>query len=300
MSDDNRRDNANDAMGLELLDDQAEAQVRRVWHEERWFFSVIDVIGLLTDSEQPRFYWANMKRRITDEGFVELLSKCQQLKMLSADGKQRLTDAADTETLMRIIQSIPSPKAEPFKQWLARVGAERLEEMQDPELAADRMRQDYRRLGYADDWIEKRMQGIIIRDELTGEWHHRGASDADFGALTNTIHKGTFDVGVAGHKRVKGIGQRANLRDNMTVLELLLTQIGEATATELHQVRDSQGLSELQRDTKDAGGVAGRTRRDIEAQTGRPVVSSENANSLTAKAKQPQLFSGDAAEQQKE
>ena len=210
--------------------------------------------------------------------------------MKSADGKHYLTDAADTETLLRIIQSIPSPKAEPFKQWLARVGYERLEEMENPELAADRMRREYQRLGYDDEWIDKRLQGIIIRDELTGEWRARGASDDDFGALTNTIHRGTFDHSVASHKKVKHIGARANLRDNMTTLELLLTQVGEATATELHQARDSQGLPALEADAHEAGEVGGNVRRDIEARTGRPVVSSENATSLTGRGQQPQLF----------
>ncbi|WIG60666.1 MAG: hypothetical protein OJF49_003414 [Ktedonobacterales bacterium] len=216
--------------------------------------------------------------------------------MKSADGKHYLTDAADTETLPRAIQSIPSPKAEPFKQWLARIGTERLAELDQPELAADRMRRDYQRMGYSDEWITTRMKSIMTRDELTEEWRERGAKPGrEVGIVTELLHSGTFGITTKDHQAVKGIKPRASLRDNMTPLELALTIIGEATATELHQTRDSQGMPALQRDAQDAGDVAGRTRRDIEAQTGRPVVSSENAKTLTAKAKQPQLFGGDEA-----
>ncbi|MGH2486043.1 MAG: BRO-N domain-containing protein, partial [Ktedonobacterales bacterium] len=159
-------------------DETGEEQIRRVWHDDRWYFAIIDVIGMLTESQIPRRYWTDMKRRLGDvEGFSEVYAKCVQLKMLAADGKQRLTDAADTETLLRIIQSVPSPKAEPFKRWLARVGTERLEEAENPELAADRMRQLYRARGYSDEWIDRRLQGIVVRDELTTEWRERGAAE---------------------------------------------------------------------------------------------------------------------------
>lgn len=263
--------------GLEELDEQATGAIRRALHEGRWFFSIVDVVGLLTDAPKPRNYWAMMKLRIQDEGFREVLTKCEQLKMEASDGKQRLTDAADTETLFRIIQSIPSPKAEPFKQWLAKVGRERLDEIEHPELAADRMRQHYRALGYSDDWIDRHLQGIVIRDELTNEWRERGAREGrEFATLTDTLQRGTFDLSTNEHRQVKHIGQRQNLRDSMTTMELLLTALSEETAKELHQARDSQGYGELHRDAGEAGEVGGAARRDIEARTGRPVVSGEN------------------------
>jgi DNA-damage-inducible protein D len=269
--------------GMTILDDEGfDSSVRRVQHDGRWFFSVIDVVGVLTGSDRPRKYWSDMKRRLADdEGFVEVSAKCGQLKMPSPDGKQRLTDAADTETLLRIIQSIPSPKAEPIKQWLAEVGAERLREMEDPSQAVERARKDYERLGYASDWIERRLQGQVIRNELTQEWSDRGATEShDFARLTDLIHRGTFDVSVSEHKQVKGIRPQANLRDHETVLELLLTGISEETAKELHQTRDSQGYADLQRDANESGAVGGATRRDIETRLGRSVVSPENAKTL--------------------
>lgn len=285
-----------DDRDLTLLDEQAEARVRRVWHEGRWFFSVIDVVGLLTDAPKPRQYWFDMKRRIQDDGFVEVSAFCRQLKMQSPDGKQRLTDAADTETMLRIIQSIPSPKAEPFKQWLARVGAQRLEELENPRVAADSLRLMYHKKGYADEWIEQRLQGIVVRDELTTEWRERGAEEGrEFAILTEILHRGTFDVSTDEHRQVKSLKQRDNLRDNMTTLELALTMLSEATSTTLHQTRDSQGLMELQRDALRAGEIAGNARQQIESETGRPVVSPENAKSLTARAAQPGLFGPDGA-----
>ncbi|WIG59594.1 MAG: hypothetical protein OJF49_002341 [Ktedonobacterales bacterium] len=290
----NSDDDRNDAMGLDLLDEQAEQQVRRVWHEGRWFFSVIDVVGLLTDTPKPRMYWADMKRRIQDEGFVEVLAKCQQLKMAALDGKQRLTDAADTETLLRIIQSIPSPKAEPFKQWLARVGVQRLEELDNPRVAADSLRLLYRKRGYDEEWIELRLRGITVRDDLTTEWRDRGAEEGrEFAVLSEILHRGAFDASTNEHKQIKQLKPRENLRDNMTSLELALTMLSEATATALHQAHDSQGFIELQGDAQKAGEIAGSARQQIEAETGRPVVSSENAKSLTASAKQPQLFAAE-------
>lgn len=268
-------------------------RIRRQWLEDRWFFSVVDVVGLLAQSAEPRKYWTDMKRRIQDEGFRELAAKCRQLKMEAPDGKQRVTDAADTETLLRIVQSIPSPNAEPVKQWLARVGAERISELEDPGLAIDRARATYVAQGYPKDWIDKRLQGIVVRDDLTTEWRERGAQEGrEFAILTNQLHKGTFDLGVEEHKAVKGLKKRHNLRDSMTVLELLLTQLGEATATELHQAHDSHGFGELQGDTQQAGRIAGDTRRQIEEQSGRPVVSPENYRTLTQPFQQPQLLNG--------
>jgi hypothetical protein len=206
--------NADLALFADFDDEQAERRIRRVWHEGRWFFSVIDVVGLLTDAPTPRMYWADMKRTVPAEGFRELLEIIQQLKMTAADGKQRVTDAADTETLLRLIQSIPSPKAEPFKQWLARVGTERLREMEDPALAADRMRKEYQRLGYSDAWIIERLKNVVIRNELTEEWRERGAHEGrEFALLTDTLSRGTFDLTTAEHRTVKHLSSRQNLRE---------------------------------------------------------------------------------------
>ena len=288
--------------GLEEFDEQAAGTIRRVFHDGRWFFSVIDVVGLLTDARIPRNYWSDLKRKLAqDEGFTELHAKIVQLKMETSDGKQRLTDAADAETIFRIIQSIPSPKAEPFKQWLAKVGRERLDEIEHPELAADRLRQQYRALGYSDEWIDRRLQGIVIRDELTNEWRGRGAQEGrEFAALTDTLQRGTFDLSTSEHRQVKHIGQRQNLRDSMTTMELLLTALSEETARELHQARDSQGYGELHRDAGEAGEVGGAARRDIEARTGRPVVSGENFKTLRQGrqgALQDPLFSSSDADE---
>src|SRR5581483_9901491 len=182
------------SFSLEEFDEQASGAIRRVLHEGQWWYSVIDVVGLLTGTGRPRKYWSDLKAKLASEGYVEVSEKIGQLKMEAPDGKQRLTDAADEETLLRIIQSIPSPKAEPFKQWLAKVGRERLQEMENPELAADRMRQQYRALGYSDEWINARLQGIMVRDELTQEWRERGAQEGrQFAVLTDILHTGTFD-----------------------------------------------------------------------------------------------------------
>lgn len=292
----NQQDETTAGQLVPFDDDAAEQQIRHVWHEGRLWYSIVDVIAFLTGNQRPRKYWSDLKAKIQAEGNSELSEKIGQLKMPAADGKQRLTDAADTETLLRIIQSIPSPKAEPFKQWLAQVGAERLEEAENPELAADRMRQHYRALGYPDEWIDRRLQGIIVRDELTQEWRERGAEEGQqFAILTDILNHGTFDVTTAQHKAVKNLRARHNLRDSMTTLELALTILAEETAKELHQVRESQGFGELRRDTGEAGEVGGAARRDIEQRTGRPVVSSENYKTLTARERQPQLFDDDSS-----
>lgn len=264
------------AMNPMALDEQASQTVRKVWHEARWWFSVIDVVGLLTDAPKPRQYWFDMKRTIHDEGFLEVSEKIRQLKMTAPDGKQRLTDAADTETLLRIIQSIPSPKAEPFKQWLARIGTERLEEIDAPERAADRMRRLYRQRGYSEEWIRARMQSIVTRDELTDEWRARGAKEGrEFAILTDVLLQGTFDVATQEHKALKALKKRDNLRDSMAPLELALTILSETTATALHQTHNSQGMGELSTDAHEAGEVGGAARRDVEARLGRGVVSKE-------------------------
>jgi DNA-damage-inducible protein D len=284
-----------DETGLAIFDDeQAEQTIRRVWYDGRWFFSVVDVVGVLTDSPNPRNYWSMLKRRMAYEGASETYMACVQLKMEAPDGKQRLTDAADAETILRLIQSIPSPKAEPFKRWLARVGTERLHEMEDPALAADRLRKEYERMGYSTEWIRARLKNVVVRDDLTIEWQERGATEGrEFALLTDTLSTGTFDLTTAEHKAVKSLKPRHNLRDSMTTLELVLTSLAEATATAIHQAHDSQGFGELRRDAHEAGNIAGSARRDIEAATGEPVVSPTNYQQLRTERQrelQPPLF----------
>ena len=276
---------------LEAFYADAKQRIRYVIHEGEPWYSVVDVVGLLTDAPTPRMYWADMKRTIQAEGFRELLEKIQQLKMLAPDGRQRLTDAANEETLLRIIQSISSPKAEPFKQWLASVGHERLEEMRDSALAADRMRREYQALGYSDEWIAHRLKGIVVRDDLTQEWRERGAKEGkEFAVLTDTMHRGTFDISTAEHRKVKEIGPRRDLRDSMTAVELALTGLTEATARMFHQAHDSEGFDELRSDAHEAGEVGGAARRDIEARAHQPVVSAENYKTLR-QARQRELQS---------
>lgn len=267
---------------LALFDDEkADEAIRRVWHDGRWFFSVIDVIGALTESTYAKRYWSDVKRKLVSEGANEPYEKIVRLKMTAPDGKQRLTDAADEETLLRIIQSVPSPRAEPLKQWLARVGMERLREMENPSLAADRLRKEYERLGYSDEWITKRLDNVVVRNDLTAEWRERGAEEGrDFASLTDTLNKGTFDLTTSEHRQVKHLATRQNLRDSMTPLELVLTSLAEVTATTMHQTHDSQGVVELRRDANEAGDVAGAARRDIETRVGQPVVSPLNYKQL--------------------
>jgi hypothetical protein len=271
------------------LEDEAFAgAIRSVWHEGRQYFAVVDVIAVLTGSSRPRKYWNDLKVKLQAEG-SEVSAKIGQLKMEAPDGKQRLTDAGDAETILRIIQSIPSSKAEPLKQWLARTGTERLQEMENPALAADRIRRDYLAQGYREEWVNARLQGIMVRDELTAEWRERGAEEGrEFAILTDVLHRGAFDLSTAEHKAVKKLKARHNLRDSMTTLELALTILSEATSTALHQAHDSQGFGQLQRDAHEAGDVTGAARRDIEARTSRPVVSAENYKTL---AEGPGLWS---------
>lgn len=287
-------DPGNETSALAIIEAEAEASVRRVWHDGRWFFSVIDVVGMLTEAANPRNYWNMLKSRMSAEGASETYTKCVQLKMKAADGKMRLTDAADAETLLRIIQSVPSPKAEPFKLWLARAGRERLQEEANPALAADRLRKLYAKQGYSNEWIGERLRNIVIRDELTSEWHERGAQEgSEFAQLTDTIHRGAFDVMVEEHKAIKHLKPRHNLRDSMTTIELALTSLGEATSALLHQKRDSQGFTELQHDASEAGEVAGSARKDVEARAGQSVISDTNYQQLRTERQrrlQPPLF----------
>lgn len=255
-------------------------QIRKAFHEGEWWFSIIDVVETLVGGDRPRKYWNDLKKKLLQEGYDQLSEKIGQLKMQSGDGKFYLTDCANTETLFRIIQSIPSPKVEPLKRWLAKVGKERLDEIENPELAMGRMQDLYEKKGYPKEWIDKRLRGIAVRQDLTDEWKERGAaSRSEFAILTNEIMQGTFDLKVDEYKQVKSL-QRENLRDHMTDIELILTMLAEATTTKLHRDRDSQGMKPLKKDAKDGGAVAGRTRKDIENQTGKPVISTENFKQL--------------------
>jgi len=250
-------------------------KIRRVLVNDEWWFSVVDVCRVLIENDRPRKYWDDLKRKLKEEG-SELSEKIGQLKLEAADGKKYATDCANTEGLFRIIQSIPSPKAEPFKRWLARVGYERIQEIENPELAMDRMKAIYERKGYPKDWIEKRSRGIAARHSLTDEWRERGVkSGSDYALLTNEIMESTFGLKVGDYKKLKGL-ERENLRDHMEDIELILTMLGEATTTKLTQVRDSKGFTPLKRDAADGGGVAGRTREDIEKVSGQKIVSSNN------------------------
>lgn len=257
------------------------SQIRKAFHDGAWWFSIIDVVETLVGGERPRKYWSDLKQKLIVEGYIEVSEKIGQLKMVAPDGKLRLTDCATAETLFRIIQSIPSPKVEPLKRWLAKVGKERLDEIENPELAMGRMQDLYEKKGYPKAWIDKRLRGIAVRQDLTDEWKERGAaSSKEFAILTNEIMQGAFDLKVDEYKQVKSLA-RENLRDHMTDIELILTMLAEATTTTLHRDRDSQGIEPLKKDAKDGGAVAGRTRKDIEQQTGKPVISADNFKQLT-------------------
>jgi len=264
-------------------------QIRRIWHDEQWFFSVVDIIAALTDSDNPRNYWNMMKARERKQSEVQLSTLCVQLKLTSSDGKSYKTDCVNTEGAFRIIQSIPSPKAEPFKRWLAQVGRERIQEIENPELAQQRMRELYRQKGYPADWIEKRVRSIAVRDELTGEWKQRGVlEEKEFAILTAEISKATFGVTPAEYKKLKGL-RRENLRDHMTDLELIFTMLGEAATTEIARNKDAHGFVPNKRAAQEGGTVAGGARRELEAKSGRKVVTRQNylANKPEATPKLP-------------
>jgi prophage antirepressor-like protein len=248
--------------------------IRKTIFNKEWWFSILDIIKVLTDSPQPKTYWAKMKDR--DKEMSQPFPFWEQLKMAAEDGKMRETDCANTEGIFRIIQSIPSPKAEPFKRWLAKVGYERVQEIEDPELASKRAKTLYKLKGYPDNWIEKRMRGIAVRNELTDEWNKRGAEDQKaYEILTAEISKATFGIIPSDYKKLKGL-KRENLRDHMNDLELILTMLGEQTTTEIHRKKDSQGLPRLKDDARSGGQIAGSARKQIERKLGRPVVSKDN------------------------
>jgi len=264
-------------------------RIRSTWNEQeqKWYFSVVDVIEALTDSDKPRDYWYRLKSREQESSGIELSTFCRQLKIESSDGKKYNTECSTAEGLFRIIQSIPSPKAEPFKRWLAKVGYERLEEIENPELAQTRMRQIYKAKGYSDEWIEKRVRGVAIRDELTGEWKKRGVREGkEFAILTAEISKATFGVAPSDYKKLKGLTKpQENLRDHMTDLELIFTMLGEASTTEIARNKNAQGFPENEKAAIEGGTVAGKARRNLEKKSGRKVVTSQNYKSLSEKKK---------------
>jgi hypothetical protein len=267
-------------------------QIRSIWdeREQRWYFSVVDVVAALTDSPNPRDYWYRVKQREKISG-IELSTICRQFKLAASDGKLRVTDCSHAEGLLRIIQSIPSPKAEPFKLWLARVGYERLEEIENPELAARRMRELYKAKGYSDAWIEKRVRGIAIRDELTNEWKQRGVKESrEFSILTAEISRATFGMTPSEYKEFKALDkQRDNLRDHMTDLELIFSMLGEASTTEIARNRDALGYEENLGAAVEGGTVAGNARRDLELKSGRRVSTRENFKEIPEAVKRKQI-----------
>jgi hypothetical protein len=255
-----------------------EKAIRRVWDKNEWWFSVVDVCSVLTESPDAGAYWRKLKQRLGTEG-SEVVTFCHGLKLQAPDGKQRITDCANTEGIFRIIQSIPSPKAEPFKRWLAQVGYERVKEIEDPELASARARELYEAKGYPKDWIEKRMRAIAIRGALTDEWKARGVAEGrEYSILTAEIARATFGVPPGDHKKLKGLEQAktANLRDHMTDLELIFTMLGEAGTTEIAKHKNAQGFVGNRNAAKEGGTVAGNARKELEAKTGVPVVSRQN------------------------
>ncbi|MGL4540120.1 MAG: BRO-N domain-containing protein [Candidatus Rhabdochlamydia sp.] len=252
-------------------------KIRRIFHKGEWYFSILDIIRILAGTSNPRRYWPELKKQLIDnEGFSQLLGKIEQLKLESSDGKKYLTDTANTETIFRIIQSVPSPKAEPFKRWLAKVGYERVQEIEDPELATQRTRAIYKAKGYNDEWIEKRMRGIAIREELTDEWDKRGVKiQREYAILTAEISKAIFGMTPLEYKTHKSLRQE-NLRDHMTDLELIFSMLGEAATKEIAVNQNAQGFKENKVAAKTGGKIAGNARRQLEQESGKPVISKEN------------------------
>ena len=272
-----------DEKNIQIFEDK---KIRTAWNEEEeeWYFSVVDVVGVLTDQPTQRGasnYWAKLKERLKSEGADQLLTNCQQLKMTAHDGKKRLTDVANTEQLLRIIQSIPSPKAEPFKMWLAEVGRERIEETIDPELTIERALETYLKKGYTREWINQRLQAIQVRKELTDEWDAHGVKqDVEYAILTDEITKAWSGMTTRQYKNLKGL-KKENLRDNMSTLELVLNMLAEATTTEISKEQNPQSFAENQSVAREGGEVAGNARRDIEERTGRPVITAKNASDFS-------------------
>lgn len=258
------------------------SQIRSVWDNEReeWYFSVVDVIGSLTESNNPRDYWYRVKKRMSEEERSELSTFCRQLKLKSTDGKMRLTDVADMQGIFRIIQSVPSPKAEPFKMWLAEVGKERIDEIIDPELTIDRALESYARKGYSREWINQRLQAIQVRKELTDTWQDHGVKGGnEYAILTNEISKAWSGMTTREYKDFKGL-KKESLRDNMSTTELILNMLAETATKDIAEATNPQGLDENKQVAQDGGSIAGDARKSIEARTGKPVITSKNAIDL--------------------
>jgi hypothetical protein len=267
-------------------------QIRSEWNEaeQKWYFAIIDVVEILTESNNPRRYWSDLKRKLNKEGFSQLYEIIVQLKMTSSDGKKYVTDCADAKGLLRIIQSIPSPKAEPFKQWLAKVGSDRLDEIENPELATQRTRELYKLKGYPDDWIEKRMRSIAIREELTEEWKNRGVKEQiEYAILTAEISKATFGLTPSEYKKFKGLKSQ-NLRDHMTDLELIFSMLGEASTTKVTRAKNAKGFIENKVAARIGGKIAGNALKELEKESGEKVITSENY--LPEKKKSKELKKG--------
>ena len=258
------------------------SQIRSVWDNEReeWYFSVVDVIGSLTESNNPRDYWYRVKKRMSEEERSELSTFCRQLKLKSTDGKSYKTDVADMQGIFRIIQSVPSPKAEPFKMWLAEVGKERIDEIIDPELTIDRALESYARKGYSREWINQRLQAIQVRKELTDTWQDHGVKAGnEYAILTNEISKAWSGMTTREYKDFKGL-KKENLRDNMSTTELILNMLAETATKDITEATNPQGLDENKQVAQDGGSIAGDARKSIEARTGKPVITSKNAIDL--------------------
>jgi hypothetical protein len=256
-------------------------QVRTQWdaEQEKWYFSIVDVIAVLTDSENPQVYWRVLKKRLLEQG-NETVTNCNALKMLAADGKMRLTDVADTEQLFRLIQSIPSPKAEPFKLWIAKVARERIDEIEDPEIGIDRLMETYLRKGYSKEWINQRLKSIEIRKDLTDEWENRGIDKGlEFAILTDDITKAWSGFTTKEYKNYKSL-KKENLRDHMSNLELVLNMLAEASTTEISKEKQPETFEENRIIAKQGGTIAGNTRKEIEAKSGKKIVSKQNAKQL--------------------
>lgn len=258
------------------------SQIRSVWDNEKeeWYFSVVDVIGSLTESNNPRDYWYRVKKRMSEEERSELSTFCRQLKLKSTDGKSYKTDVADMQGIFRIIQSVPSPKAEPFKMWLAEVGKERIDEIIDPELMIDRALESYARKGYSREWINQRLQAIQVRKELTDTWQDHGVKAGnEYAILTNEISKAWSGMTTREYKDFKGL-KKENLRDNMSTTELILNMLAETATKDIAEATNPQGLDENKKAAQDGGSIAGDARKSIEARTGKPVITSKNAIDL--------------------
>jgi DNA-damage-inducible protein D len=268
------------AVNMESGDNQLsifeDKPIRKVLHQGKWYFSIIDIIEILSNSSTPRKYWDKIKRKLKEEGVSETSPIWRQFKMMASDDKQRLTDCADTEGVLRIIMSVPSPKAEPFKHWMAQVSTERIEETENPEIGIERIREIYKAKGYPDEWIERRMQSIETRKQLTDEWKKRGVEEGqEFSILTATIAKGTFGVTPSDHSKIKGL-EKQNLRDHMTPLELIFTALGEELTRDEAVRNDAKGFNENHEAAIKGGSIAGDARQRVEERTGNKIVSDEN------------------------